>query len=60
MTLNQPNSRYIRDPKKAKKYFQDLLARVKKIKLPKDNALKNIQDDIEGLIKSTLYLLKLK
>jgi len=60
MTLNQPNYRYIKDPKKAKKYFQDLLGRIKKIKLPKDNALKNIQDDIEGLIKSTIYMLKLK
>ena len=60
MTLNNINTRYIQDPKKAKDYFKKLLVRIKKIKLPKDDALKSIQDDIEVLIKSTIYMLKLK
>lgn len=60
MTLNKANTRYIQDPKKAKDYFKKLLVRIKKIKLPKDDALKSIQDDIEVLIKSTIYMLKLK
>jgi hypothetical protein len=60
MTLGDTNSRYIQDPKKSLTYFKNLLARVKKIKLPKDRALQAVQDDIEGLIKSTIYMLKLK
>jgi hypothetical protein len=60
MTLKKLNTRNIQDPKKAKDYFKKLLVRIKKIKLPKDDALKSIQDDIEVLIKSTIYMLKLK
>lgn len=54
------NSGGIKDPKKAKTYFRDLLTRINKLKLPKDTYLKNIQDEIEALIKSTLYTLTLK
>lgn len=60
MTLKKVNTRHIQDPQKAKDYFKKLLVRIKKIKLPKDDALKNIQDSIEALIKSTIYMLKLK
>ena len=60
MTLKKLNTRNIQDPQKAKDYFKKLLVRIKKIKLPKDDALKSIQDDIEVLIKSTIYMLKLK
>ena len=60
MTLSDTNSRYIQDPKKARQYFKDLLARIKKMKLPKDRALLAIQDNIVGLISSTIYMLKLK
>lgn len=54
------NTRFIQDPTKAPVYFRSLLARMKKMKLPKDPYLKNIQDDIETLIRKTLYLLRLK
>ena len=54
------NTRFIQDPAKAPAYFRSLLARMKKMKLPKDPYLKNIQDDIETLIRQTLYLLRLK
>jgi hypothetical protein len=54
------NKRYLTDPSKAPAYFRSLLTRMKKMKLPKDPYLKNIQDDIETLIRKTLYLLRLK
>jgi hypothetical protein len=55
------NKRFMTDPKKAKKYFRNLLTRVKAIKLPRsDTYLKNIQDEITELIRSTLYMLTLK
>jgi hypothetical protein len=55
------NKRFIRDPKKARLYFKSLLARVRAIKLPRgDTYLKNIQDEITALIRSTLYMLSLK
>lgn len=54
------NSGGLKDPKKAKAYFKNLLVRIHKLKLPKDTYLKNIQDEIEALIKSTIYMLSLK
>jgi hypothetical protein len=54
------NKRYMSDPKKAKMYFRSLLARVRLVKLPKDTYLKNIQDEIIALIRSTIYMLSLK
>lgn len=54
------NKRFIQDPSKAPAYFRSLLARMKKMKLPNDTYLKNIQDEIETLIRTTLYLLRLK
>lgn len=54
------NVRFKKDPKGMKQYFKDLQARIKKLKLPKESNLKSIQDDIEVLIKSTLYKLTLK
>jgi hypothetical protein len=55
------NKRFIRDPKKARIYFKSLLVRVRAIKLPRgDTYLKNIQDEITALIRSTLYMLSLK
>ena len=55
------NKRFIQDPKKARAYFKTLLARVKRISLPRgDTYLKNIQDEITALIRSTLYMLSLK
>jgi Family of unknown function (DUF5856) len=55
------NKRFIQNPARAKDYFKSLLARVKAINLPKgDTYLKNIQDEIVGLIRKTLYMLSLK
>jgi hypothetical protein len=55
------NKRFMKDPRKAKAYFRSLLARIKAIKLPRsDTYLKNIQDEITALIRSTLYMLSLK
>ena len=55
------NKRFIQDPRKARAYFKSLLARVRAIRLPRgDTYLKNIQDEITALIRSTLYMLSLK
>jgi hypothetical protein len=55
------NKRFMTDPKKARAYFKSLLARVKAIRLPRgDTYLKNIQDEITALIRSTLYMLTLR
>jgi hypothetical protein len=54
------NKRYMSDPKKARAYFKSLIARIRLVKLPKDSYLKNIQDEIVALIRSTMYMLTLK
>ena len=55
------NKRFMRDPRKAKDYFKNLLSRVKAVKLPKgDTYLKNIQDEVVALIRQTIYMLSLK
>jgi hypothetical protein len=54
------NKRYMSDPKKARAYFKSLIARIRLVKLPKDSYLKNIQDEIIALIRSTMYMLTLK
>jgi hypothetical protein len=55
------NKRFLRDPKKARQYFRSLLGRIRALRLPRgDTYLKNIQDEIVALIRSTLYMLSLK
>lgn len=55
------NKRFMKDPAKARTYFKSLLGRVRAIRLPRgDTYLKNIQDEITALIRSTLYMLSLK
>jgi len=54
------NKRYMSDPKKARAYFKSLIARIRLVKLPKDSYLRNIQDEIVALIRSTMYMLTLK
>lgn len=55
------NRRFMRDPEKARDYFKKLLARIKALKLPRsDTYLTNIQDEITGLIRQTIYMLSLK
>lgn len=46
--------------RKPKAYFKTLLVRVRAFRLPRDTYLKNIQDEITALIRSTLYMLSLK
>ena len=54
------NSRTNKDPRKSKIYFRSLLSKISKIRLPRDSYLKNIQDEVLALIRSTLYMLSLK
>ena len=54
------NKRFLRDPKKARSYFKTLLARVRRMKLPKDTYLRSVQDEITTLIRQTMYQLTLK
>lgn len=44
----------------ARVYFRSLLSNVRALRLPRDSYLKNIQDEITALIRSTLYMLTLK
>jgi len=54
------NKRFMKDPSNAKQYFKTLLIRIKNLKLPQtDTYLKNIQDEITSLIRSTIYMLSL-
>lgn len=56
----QLNSRFMTDPEKAPAYFEALLGRIQQLDLPRDTYLRNIQDEIVGLIRKTLYMLSLK
>jgi hypothetical protein len=44
----------------ARAYFKTLLVRLRTCRLPRDTYLKNIQDEITALVRSTLYMLTLK
>jgi hypothetical protein len=46
--------------KNPKLYFRTLLKTIQSMRLPRDTYLKNIQDEITALIRSTLYMLSLK
>jgi hypothetical protein len=54
------NSRFLSNPKKARSYFGALLRRIRTLRLPKDTYLRNIQDEITGLIRKTMYMLTLR
>jgi len=53
-------SRVNTNAKQSSKYFKDTLASIKRLKLPKDTYLQSIQDEVEVLIRSTMYKLTLK
>lgn len=45
-----------RNPKNAVAYLKALMDLIEKMKLPKDAPLRNIQDEITGLISATIYM----
>ncbi len=45
-----------RNPKNAVLYLTKLLDVINKMKLPRDAPLRNIQDEITGLISATIYM----
>jgi hypothetical protein len=46
-------------PKDPRVYFRTLVATIRRMKLPRNTALRSIQDDIMVLIRSTMYMLHL-
>jgi hypothetical protein len=53
------NRKIYTDAKFAQKYFLKLLKSLKTIKLPRDSALDNIRQEIDALVKQTIYMLSL-
>lgn len=49
--------RMLKDPRA---YFRTLTAAIRRLKLPRNTALRSIQDDIMVLIRSTMYMLTLR
>jgi hypothetical protein len=45
-------------PKNALSYFSDLDKEIRSLNLPQESPLRNIQDEIMGLVLSTLYMLR--
>jgi DNA-binding ferritin-like protein len=54
------NRRIITDPRFTRTYFAKLIRSLRDIKLPKDSALENIQQEINELIIKTIYALSLR
>jgi hypothetical protein len=54
------NRKIYTDAKLAQKYFVRLGSLIKKMKLPRDAYLDNIRQEIDALIKQTVYMLSLK
>lgn len=54
------NRRVNTRPTNAKAYFMALFKRVHAMRLPKTSYLQNIRDEIEELIKQTVYMLSLR
>lgn len=54
------NRKIYTDAKLARGYFKRLFKIVKSMKLPRDPYLDNIRQEIDALIKQTLYMLSLK
>ena len=54
------NKRVLTDAKYAHKYFIKLAIVLKKMKLPKNQYLENIRQEIDALVRQTIYMLSLK
>ncbi len=54
------NRRLNTRPVNAKAYFMALFKRIHAMRLPKNSYLQNIRDEIEELIRETLYMLSLR
>lgn len=54
------NRKIIMNPKLAHKYFVRLGKAIKSIKLPRDAYLDNIRQEIDALIRQTVYMLSLR
>lgn len=54
------NKRIISDAKFAHVYFLRLAVTLKKIKLPRNPYLDNIRQEIDALVRQTIYMLSLK
>lgn len=54
------NRRILSDAKYAHKYFVRLAIALKKIKLPRNPYLENIRQEIDALVRQTIYMLSLK
>lgn len=54
------NKKIYTDAKLAKKFFMNLSKRLKVLKLPRVGSLENIRQEIDALIKQTVYMLSLR
>lgn len=54
------NSRLNKDPRKADLFFRKLMMRIRGLKTPTNSELRNILDEIKGLIRRTQYMLTLR
>lgn len=54
------NSRLNKDPRKSPVYFKSLVAKIRRLRLPRDPYLKNIMDEIIAHIRKTQYMLTLR
>jgi hypothetical protein len=54
------NKKIYTDAKLARGYFVKLAKSIKSIKLPRDSYLDNIRQEIDALIRQTLYMLSLR
>jgi hypothetical protein len=54
------NRRNVTNARLAQKYFIRLAQRISLLKLPKNQTLENIRQEIDALIRQTVYMLSLK
>ncbi len=54
------STRLNKDPRKAPLYFKNLVAKIRRLRLPRDPYLRNILDEIIGQIRKAQYMLTLR